>query len=135
VECGHGSEGLLGVAAAGRAEVGDDPPADPRGVHPRADPVDATCDLAARGHGQVGHRVGPAGLARADRRVDQVDPGGVHRDADLPLARLEVGHLLVREGLGATEVVLADRVHGGSPVRARERRARPALRRYDLEFA
>lgn len=46
-QLGHGGHGLLGVAA-GEAEGGDDPAADPRLVHPLADRAHRTRDAAAR---------------------------------------------------------------------------------------
>ena len=134
VECGHRGQGLLGVAAAGLAEVGDDAAADPDGVDAGPGAIDAAGHLPPRGHRQVGKGEGPARLAGADRGVDEVDPGGLDGDADLALAGVEVGHLLQGEGVGPAEFVLADGVHGGLRSRwagVSGRSARP----YDLKEA
>jgi hypothetical protein len=104
-------DGGGGVAAAGLAEVGDDPAAEPAVLDPGADGVDPAGHLPPGGHGEVGQRERPAALAAADHRVEQVDAGGLHRDPDLAGAGRGIRDRLVLERRGRPEGVLADGMH------------------------
>ena len=106
-----GGDRLLGVPAAGHAEVGHDPPADPRRHDLGPDGVDDTGHLAAGGHRRLGPRERAAVVAAADRRVHQVDAHGLARNANLRSAWLQVGDLFELQDVGRTELVLADGAH------------------------
>jgi hypothetical protein len=116
----------LGVPLAGHAQVGHDPAAQPRIVHALAHRVDHTADLAAGDGGQIGQRERPARSARADRRIEQVDTHGPHRDPHLPRLRLGVVDLLVDEVVGRAEGVEADGVHAVDGTDRQRRQHQPA---------
>jgi len=61
--------------------------------------------------GSSGGREGAAGVAPSHDGVQEVDAGGLDRDADLALAGPGVGQLLEDEGLGRPGDVLTDGLH------------------------
>ncbi len=92
---GHGDQvgdvgdRLLGVAPGHHPEMGHHPAADPAGVDTFARLVDHTRDLPTGSRGQLRRRE-RAGLAPADRGVDEVDAADPDGDTHLTVTRTQV---------------------------------------------